>query len=134
MHIRLPQLNRLYPARGRLLCTLVLIAALMAAANSLFRLQPEGLSAAGFLFLPLVLFAALGVGRELLTPSLTGLAFYSFAIVAAMLIWPSARWAVEAYEASGLVTLAVFMGFILALALALGVAAVKLLASHDGET
>jgi hypothetical protein len=134
MQIRLSQLNHLTLGHGRGLLTLILIAGPVVAAYSLFRLQPDSLSGVAFLFLPLVLFGALGAGRELLTPSLKELAFYSFAMVAAMLIWPSARLAVLAHEASGLVMLAAFMGFILALALALGVLAVKLLASHDGET
>ncbi|MGE0239368.1 MAG: hypothetical protein AB7F09_00460 [Parvibaculaceae bacterium] len=86
------------------------------------------------LFLPLALFGALSAGRELLSPSLKELAFYSFAIVATMAIWPSARLAAIAYEATGVVTLFAFMGFIIAVAIALGVAAVKLLSGSDGET
>jgi hypothetical protein len=136
MQIRLSQhrsLARLGLGRRRSLITLGLIAALLAAAHRLFPLQADGISAVALLFLPLVLFGALGAGRELSTPSLTELAFYSFAIVAAMAIWPSASLAVTAYEATGFVTLLAFMGFVFAVAIALGVLAVKLLASRDDE-
>lgn len=134
MQIRLSQhkpLARLRLNRGRSLLTLGLIAALLLAAHTLFSLQPNSVLAAALFFLPLVLFAALGAGRELSTPSLTELAFYSFAIVAVMAIWPSARLAVAAYEASGFVTLLAFMGFVFALAIALGFVAVKLLAGDE---
>lgn len=120
--------------RGRFLAAFVLVAALTAAARLLFKFQPDSIVAAGFLLLPLVLLGALGAGRELLTLSLKELAFYSFAIVAAGLIWPGARLAVTTYEASGFVALAAFMAFVFALAVALGILSAKLLASHDGET
>ena len=81
-----------------------------------------------------MLLGALGAGRELLTLSLKELAFYSFAIVAAGLIWPGARLAVSTYEVSGFVALAAFMAVVFALAVALGILSAKLLASHDGET
>jgi hypothetical protein len=134
MQIRLSQhrsFARLRLTRRRSLLTLALIVALLAAVHTLFPLQPDGISAALLLFWPLVLFAALGAGRELSTPSLTELAFCSLAIVAAMAIWPSARLAVTAYEATGFVTLLAFMGFVFALAIALGVVAVKLLTRND---
>lgn len=137
MQIRLSQHRgplRLQVSRRRSLLTLGAIATLLAAACTLFPLQPDSLSAVALLFLPLVLFGALGAGRELLSPSLTELAFYSFAIVAVMAIWPSARLAATAYDATGLVTLFAFMSFVIALAIALGVLAVKLLAGDDGET
>jgi hypothetical protein len=137
MQIRLSQhgpLARLHLGRGRSLITLGLIAALLAAAHRLFPLQADGISAVALLILPLVLLAALGAGRELLAPSLTELAFYSFAIVAAMAIWPSASLAATAYEAAGFVTLLAFMAFVFAVAIALGMLAVKLLASRDDET
>jgi hypothetical protein len=120
--------------RGRFLTAFVLVAALTAATRLLFKFQPDSIVAAGFLLLPLVLLGALGTGRELLTLSLKELAFYSFAIVAAGLIWPGARLAVTTYEASGFVALAVFMAFVFALAVALGILSAKLLSSHDGET
>lgn len=85
------------------------------------------------LFLPLKLFGALSVGREFPTPSLKELAFYFSLLAAALLIWPSAHLAASAYEAAGFVTLAAFMGFVFALALFLGLLAVKLLAAHDGK-
>jgi|GEM_PF-4174492 len=136
MQIRLSQHRgplRLKASRGRSLLTLGVIATLLAAACTLFPLQLDNLSAAVLLFLPLVLFGALGAGRELLSPSLTELAFYSFAIVAVMAIWPSARLAATTYEATGFVTLFAFMSFVFALAIALGVLAVKFLAGDDGE-
>lgn len=132
MQIRLSQhkpLPRLH--RGRFLLTLLLVLAFLVAVPTLFALRPDGISAAALLFLPLALFAALGAGRELSTPSLTELAFYSFAIVVSMAIWPSARLAVTAYEASGFVTLLAFMGFVFGLAIALGVVAVKLLTGDE---
>ena len=52
-------------------------------------------------------------------------------IVAAMAIWPSARLAVSTYEVLGFVTLLAFMGFVFALATALGIAAVKLLGGDE---
>lgn len=112
---------------------LAVIAALLTCARSLFPLQSESIPAALLLFLPFVLFAALGAGRELLTPSLKGLAFFSFLAVAALAIWPSARLAVTAYEATGFVTLLGFMGFVFVMALALGLLAVRLLAGRDDE-
>ncbi|WP_119269872.1 hypothetical protein [Taklimakanibacter deserti] len=136
MQIRLSQHRgslRLRVSRGRSLLALGALATLLAAACTLFLLQPDSLLAAVLLFLPLALFGALGAGRELLSPSLTELAFYCFAIVAVMAIWPSARLAATTYEATGFVTLFVFMSFVFALAIALGVLAVKLLAGDDGE-
>jgi hypothetical protein len=136
MQIRLSQQKHRFPlGRRRSLLTLVAIAALLVAAHTLAPLQPNNISAAFLLFLPLVLFAALGAGREFLTPSLRELAFYFFAMVAAMAIWPSAHLAAFAYEATGFfVPLLVFMGFVFALAIALGVVAVKLLSDRDSET
>jgi hypothetical protein len=137
MQIRLSQPKppfRLPLRHARFLAAFVLAAALMAAARTLFELQPDNISAVAFLSLPLVLFGALGAGRELLTPpSLKELAFYAFAVVAAGLIWPGARLAVTTYEAAGLATLIVFMIVIFALAMALGMLATRLLAGHDGE-
>ncbi|MGE0007100.1 MAG: hypothetical protein AB7S92_16110 [Parvibaculaceae bacterium] len=134
MQIRLPRQNLLGLGRRRPLPTVALICALLAVAHELIALQPDGISAAVLLFLPLVLFAALGAGRELSMPSLTELAFCSFTIVAVMAIWPSARLAAIAYEAAGIVTLVVFMGFVFALAVSLGAVVVKLLSGTDGET
>jgi hypothetical protein len=51
-----------------------------------------------------------------------------------MAIWPSASLAATAYEAAGFVTLLAFMAFVFAVAIALGMLAVKLLASRDDET
>jgi apolipoprotein N-acyltransferase len=136
MQIRLSQHKaeaRLPFNRRRSLLTLVLIIAFLAAIHTLFPLQPDNILAAALLFLPVALFAALGAGRELSMPSLTELAFYSFAIAAATAIWSGISLAVTAYEAAGLITLLAFMGFVLALAVALGVLAVKLLARDDGE-
>lgn len=137
MQIRLSQSRlpfRLPRHRGRFLVAFLLVAALMAAAHALFQLQPDSISAVAFLFLPLVLFGALGVGRELLSPSLTELAFYCVAVIAAGLIWPGARLAVSTYQGTGLVTLAAFMVVVFVLAMALGVLAMRFLARHDGET
>ncbi|WP_162914350.1 hypothetical protein [Taklimakanibacter lacteus] len=120
--------------RRRFFASFLLVAALLIAAQALFATQPDSITAAGLLFLPLVLFAALSAGREFLTPSLKELAFYLFAMVAAGLIWPGANLAVAAYEASGFVAIAAFMAFVFALAVALGVLSADLLASHDGET
>jgi hypothetical protein len=120
--------------RGRFLATFLLVAALLIASHALFATQSDSITAAGLLFLPLVLFAALSAGRELLTPSLKELAFYGFAMVAAGLIWPGANLAVASYEASGFVAIAAFMAFVFALAVALGVLSADLRASHDGES
>jgi hypothetical protein len=136
MQIRLSQSRppfRLAFHGGRFLVAFLFVAAMMATANALFQLQPDAISAVTFLSLPVVLFGALGMGREFSTPSLKELAFYSFAVLAAGLIWPGARLAVSTYEASGVATLAVFMVIVFALAVALGVLNMKLLASHDGE-
>jgi hypothetical protein len=65
-------------------------------------------------------------GRSLLTPALVVVL-----LVAAAAIWPSARLAVSAYEGSGVVTLLAFMGFVFALATALGVTAVKALSGDE---
>lgn len=83
------------------------------------------------LLLSLMLLGALGARREFRTPSLKELAFYSIAIIAALLIWPGAHLAVSTYQSTGFVTLAVFMAFVLGLAITLGVLAEKLLAAGD---
>ena len=124
---------RFHLLRGRFLVAFVLVAAMMAAAHSLFKLPPDSISAVSFLFLPLMLFGALGAEREFLTPSLKELAFYSFAVVAAGLIWPGAYLAVSTYEVLGLMMLAAFMAFVFACAVALGVLSMRLLAGRDGE-
>ncbi len=134
IHLSMSNMPFHFPHRHRrLLIACTAVAAPAAAAQALFKLQPDSISAASILFLTLMLLGALGAGREFLTPSLKELAFYFFAIVAAALIWPAAHLAVSAYEAAGFVTLALFMAFVFALAVALGVLSVKLLASHDGE-
>jgi hypothetical protein len=51
-------------------------------------------------------------------------------VVAAMAIWP-ARLAANAHEFSGLATLVAFMGIAFALAVVLGVAAVKMLGGDE---
>lgn len=89
---------------------------------------PSGSAA---VFLSLMLLGALGARREFRTPSLKELAFCSIAIIAALLIRPGARLAVSTYEATGFVTLVAFMAFVLALAIALGVLAEKLLAAGE---
>ena len=103
------------------------------AAHTLVPLQPDSISAVALLFLPLVLFAALGAGRELFSPSLTELAFYSFAIVAAgdMAQRTSRRSPTRPPASRDALA---FMGFVFALAIALGVVAMKLLAGRDSET
>jgi hypothetical protein len=83
-----------------------------------------------FLF-ALMLLGALGARREFQTPSLKELAFFSMAIIAAALIRPGAHLAASAYEAAGFVTLAVFMAFVLALAIALGMLAGRLLTTGE---
>lgn len=84
--------------------------------------------------LALMLLGVVGARREFQTPSLTELAFYSIAIVATLLIRPSAHLAVSAYEAAGFVTLAAFMLFVLAFAIALGVLCERLFtAGEDGK-
>jgi len=136
MQIRLSQSRPPFrlPFHGsRFLVAFLLVAFMMATASALFQLQPDAISAVSFLSLPVVLFGALGMGREFLTPSLKELAFYSFAVVAAGLIWPGARLAVSTYQAAGVATLAAFMAIVFALAVALGVLTMKLLASNDGQ-
>ena len=64
-------------------------------------------------------------------PSLLTFAVIVALLIAAIAIWPSARLAVSAYEATGFVTLLAFMGFVFALATALGVVAVTVLAGDD---
>jgi hypothetical protein len=120
--------------RRRFLTGFLLVAALLIAAHALFAAGPDGITATGLLFLPLMLFAALSAGRELLTPSLKELAFYCFAMVAAGLIWPGANLALETYESSGFVAIAAFMAFVFALAVALAVLSADLLAGQDDET
>jgi len=127
--------RRVHLHRGRFLAAFVLTALLLVAAHALFAFRAGSMAIIGLLlFLPLVLIAALSVGRGLLTPSLKELAFYSFAMVAAGLIWPGANLAVATYESSGFVAIAAFMAFVFALAVALGVLSADLLAGHDDET
>jgi hypothetical protein len=121
--------------RGRFLIAFLLVAAMLAAAHALFTLRTIGTAIAGILlFLPLMLIAALSVGRELLTPSLKELAFYFFAIIAAAAIWPGAHLAISTYKDTGFVALAAFMVFVFALAVALAVLSAYLLAAPDDET
>ena len=137
MHIRhalTRSLVRPTSLRGRFLVTFLLVAALLIASHALFATQSDSITAAGLLFLPLVLFAALSAGRELLTPSLKELAFYFIAIVAAGMMWPGAQLALSAYEDTGFVALAAFMTFVFALAVALAVLAAYQLAGPDDET
>ncbi len=131
MPFKLPR--RLQRHRTRILAAFVLGGAATAAAHVIFEFQPDGITTAAVLFLSLVLFEALGAGRELLTPSLRELAFYFIAILAAGLIWPGAHLAMSTYEAAGFVTLALFMVFAFVVAVALAVLAVELPASQDGE-
>jgi len=81
--------------------------------------------------LALMLLGVVGARREFQKPSLTELAFFSIAIVAALLVRPGAHLAVSAYEAAGFVTLAAFMAFVLALAIALGRLVEKLFAAGE---
>lgn len=84
--------------------------------------------------LALMLLGVVGARREFQMPSLTELAFFSIAIIAAVLIRPGAHLAVSAYEAAGFVTLAVFMAFVLVLAIALGRLAERLFAAGEDGT
>lgn len=130
--LRLPQPRpalRFAVRHLQFLTVLVLAGGLSILVTRLFAL-PFG---SAILFLPLMLLGAVGVRREFQTPSLTELAFYSSAFVAALLIWPGAHLAVSAYEASGFVTLAAFMFFVLAVAIALGVLAEKLFAAGEDD-
>jgi hypothetical protein len=86
-----------------------------------------------FLF-ALMLLGVVGARREFQKPSLTELAFFSTAIIAALLIRPGAHLAVSAYEAVGFVTLAAFMAFVLALAIALGRLVERLFAAGEDRT
>lgn len=123
--------RRFHFHRGLFLTAFVLVAALLIAAQALFKFQPDGVSGVGLLFLPLVLIAALGVGREFLTPSLKELAFYFFAITAAGVIWPGAHLAISAYKDAGFVALAAFMIFVFVLAVTLAVLSAYLLAGDE---
>lgn len=84
--------------------------------------------------LALMLLGVVGARREFQKPSLTELAFFSIAIIAALLIRPGAHLAVSAYEAAGFVTLAAFMAFVLALAIALGRLVERLFAAGEDRT
>ncbi len=84
--------------------------------------------------LALMLLGVVGARREFQKPSLTELAFFSIAIVAALLVRPGAHLAVSAYEAAGFVTLAAFMAFVLALAIALGRLVERLFAAGEDHT
>jgi hypothetical protein len=118
--------------RGRFLAAFVLAAILLGAADALLTYRFSGIVVAGLLlFLPLVLIAALSVGRELLTPSLKELAFYTFAIFAAGVIWPGAHLAISTYKEAGFLALAAFMIFVFALAVALAVLSAYWLAGPD---
>lgn len=129
---RPPRRSRLH--RGRFLAAFVLVAVLLVAAQGFFALQTVATAILGLLlFLPLVLIAVLSVGRELLTPSLKELAFYSFAIIATGAIWPGAQLAISTYKDAGFVALAAFMVFVFSLAVALAVLSAYLLAGTDGD-
>jgi hypothetical protein len=120
--------------RGRFLAAFVLAAVLLIAAHALVTSRTDSITIAGLLlFLPLMLIAALSVGRGLLTPSLKELAFYFFAIIAAGVIWPGANLAISTYKDAGFVALAAFMIFVFALAVALAVLSAYLLAGQDDE-
>lgn len=84
--------------------------------------------------LALMLLGVVGARREFQKPSLTELAFFSIAIVAALLVRPGANLAVSAYEAAGFVTLVAFMAFVLALAIALGRLVERLFAAGEDRT
>lgn len=84
--------------------------------------------------LALMLLGVVGARREFQKPSLTELAFFSIAIVAALLVRPGANLAVSAYEAAGFVTLVAFMAFVLALAIALGRLVERLFAAGEDHT
>jgi len=121
--------------RGRFLAAFVLVAILLVAAHVFFTLSADSMTIAGLLLsLPLVLIAALSVGRGLLTPSLKELAFYFFAIMAAGVIWPGAHLAIATYKDTGFVALAAFMIFVFVLAVALALLPAYLLAGRDDET
>jgi hypothetical protein len=81
-----------------------------------------------------MLLGVVGARREFQKPSLTELAFFSIATIAALLIRPGAHLAVSAYEAAGFVTLATFMAFVLALAIALGGLVERLFAAGEDHT
>jgi hypothetical protein len=120
--------------RGRFLAAFVLAAVLLIVAHALITSQTDSITVAGlFLSLPLMLIAALGAGRGLLTPSLKELAFYFFAIMAAGVIWPGANLAISTYKDAGFMALAAFMIFVFTLAVALAVLSAYLLAGQDEE-
>lgn len=127
--------RRVHLHRGRFLAAFVLTALLLVAAHALFAFRAGSMAIIGLLlFLPLVLIAALSVGRGLLTPSLKELAFYFFAIMAASVIWPGAHLAIATYKDAGFVALAAFMIFVFVLAVALAVLSAYLLSGRDDET
>jgi hypothetical protein len=105
--------------RACLLTVLVLVAAL----------PLDNVFAVGLFSLSLMLIVA----RGLFAFSLKELAFCSFAIIAAGVIWPGAHLAISNYNDSGFVALAAFMAFVFVLAVTLAVLAAYLLANHDGE-
>lgn len=128
MPFRLPQPRPVLRFALRRAYVLAALAIGLAVIATMIVSLPSGSTA---LLLSLMLLGALGARREFRTPSLKELAFYSIAIIAALLIWPGARLAVSTYQATGFVTLAVFMAFVLGLAITLGVLAEKLLAAGD---
>lgn len=126
--------HRFHLHRGRFLLAFVLVAILLVTAQAFFVLPSGSIIITGLLlFLPLVLIAALSVGRGLLTPSLKELAFYFFAITAAAAIWPGAHLAISTYKDAGFVALAAFMIFVFALAVALALLSAHLLARSDED-
>lgn len=84
--------------------------------------------------LAVMLLGVVGARREFQTPSLTELAFFSIAVVAASLIRPGAHLAVSAYEGAGFVTLAAYMAFVLVLAIALGRLVERLFAAGEDRS
>lgn len=102
----------------------------LAAVATMIVSLPSGGSA---FLLALMLLGAVGARREFQTPSLTELAFYSIAILAAVLIRPGADLAVSAYEAVGFVTLAAFMALVLVLAITLGMLSERLFAAPEDD-
>ena len=114
---------RFSPRRAQLLPALGL-----AAVATMIVSLPSGSIA---FLLALLLLGVLGARREFQSPSLKELAFYSIAIIAAVLIRPGAHLAVSSYEAAGFVTLAAFMVFVLALAITLGLLSERLFAARE---
>ncbi len=121
--------------RARFLVAFMLVAILTGLADAFVTYSLDSAVVTGLLlFLPLVLIAALGAGRGLLTPSLKELAFYFSAIMAAGVVWPGAHLAISTYKDAGFVALAAFMVFVFTLAVALAVLSVYLLAGSDDQT